>query len=114
MYARIVDGKVAELTEDLPALGSTECALIVEVHDWDVQEGWLFLGGQCVPPPDPTPAELNAALDAQIIALEAKQARPLREIDLGQGDVVDSEGKTPTMRLQALDEQIAALRAQRV
>ena len=31
MYARIIDGRVAEVTEEMPVLGVAECALVVEV-----------------------------------------------------------------------------------
>lgn len=59
-------------------------------------------------PPAPTAAELkakaNAAIQAQIDALERGQARAVREATIGAGGAID--------RLKSLDSQIAALRAQ--
>lgn len=58
----------------------------------------------CVAEADPPSVdELNAPILAQIVALEAKQSRPLREIALG-----DDAAKT---RLQAINNHIVALRA---
>lgn len=48
----------------------------------------------------------NATIDAQIAGLESRQARPLRELALGDDSAKD--------RIQTLDAQIAALRAQRL
>ena len=45
MYARIVDGRVAEFFDEMPTLGSTECALIVECPN-ETQAGWLFEAGE--------------------------------------------------------------------
>lgn len=70
MYARIIDGRVAELTENLPALGSGECALIVEVGP-EVRPGWLWTPQGCCAPPEPpelTFDEARAAKMAEIIA----------------------------------------------
>lgn len=52
-------------------------------------------------------AESNAIIQAQIAELEAQQARPLREIALGYTTYAVS-------KLQSLNNQIAALRAQLV
>lgn len=52
MYARIIDGLVAETTKDMPELGPTECAHIVEVGP-GVCVGWIWSPGGCVPPPEP-------------------------------------------------------------
>ena len=54
MYARIVGGQVAELTEDMPELAPGECALIVEAGT-EVQVGWLWTPQGCVPPQEPQP-----------------------------------------------------------
>ena len=60
------------------------------------------------PPPEPTQAELdaqhNAGIKAQIAELEAKQPRTVREYLLGDAAALS--------RLQDLEIQIAALRAQ--
>lgn len=94
MYAIIVAGRVAVLTEDMPPAGSMymECGTEVLV-------GWALSGGALVAP-DP-----NAAIDAQIMALEATVTqRRLRDAALtatGKGWLAD------------VDAQIAALRAQR-
>ncbi|MHC1701478.1 MAG: hypothetical protein AB9900_10925 [Humidesulfovibrio sp.] len=61
-YAQIIDGRVAALTDE-PAPYSP----LVEAGP-EVQVGWLFLGGQCAPPPEPTLAEAKAAKQAEIIA----------------------------------------------
>lgn len=71
---------------------------------------WEALGpipdGLSLVQPPPAAAQVNAELDAQILALEARQARPLREMALG--DV------TALVRLQELDAQIEALRSRRL
>lgn len=54
MYARIIDGHVAELTENTPGLGPTECAHIVEVG-LGVRVGWIWTPDGCVPAPEPDP-----------------------------------------------------------
>lgn len=46
-----------------------------------------------------------------ISSLEAKQPRLMREIALGLGHVVDSEGKTPYQRLQEIENQVVASRS---
>lgn len=61
-------------------------------------------------PPVPTAAEIKAATNAPILAqiatIEARQGRALREVALGQAGAV--------ARMQTLDTQIVALRAQLV
>ena len=102
MYARIVDGRVAEVLVEFPALMAGEVALIVECST-DALPGWLFLGGECVAPPAPDP---NADVDAQITALEASVTqRRLREAALTE------DGRA---WLADVDGRIAALRTQRV
>lgn len=49
MYARIIQGRVAELFDEMPTLGSTECALIMEC-DEVTQVGWPMAGGQIYGP----------------------------------------------------------------
>lgn len=52
---------------------------------------------------------VNAPVIAAIEALERKQARPMRDIALG---LTPPEGEpTPQERLQAIEDEIAALRA---
>ena len=61
----------------------------------------------CVADADlPSSAELNAPIIAQIIALEATQARPIREMMLGD--------QTATARLEAINDDILSLRAKLV
>lgn len=68
MYARIINGRVAELTEAPPVLHPGECALIVEVFDWDVRVGWLWTPEGFAPMPEPTLEQAKAAKLAEIIA----------------------------------------------
>jgi hypothetical protein len=56
-------------------------------------------------PPPPTKDQQRGAVDYQIERLEAKQARPIREATLGKPGA--------TARLQAIEDQIATLRAER-
>lgn len=63
----------------------------------EVREGWTWDGKSFAEPPGPTAEEIKA----QIVSLEAKQHRAIREATL-TGD------KT---RIQAIEDQIAALRA---
>ena len=60
---------------------------------------------------EPTPEEIKQAriaeIDTQIAALERKQGRPIREIELGV------EVEANKARLNSLNEQIEALRAER-
>ena len=107
MYARIICGQVAELTEDFPTPAPGECAHIEEC-DPEVQPGWTWTPEGITPPEPPEPSEPdpNAEIDAQITALEATVTqRRLREA------VLTSEGAA---WLADLEAQIAALRAQRV
>lgn len=101
MYARIIDGLVAEITKDMPELGPTECAHIVEVGP-GVRVGWIWTPGGCVPPPEPPAPDPNAAVNAAILALECTVTqRRLREAALTEA------GKA---WLADVDAQIAALR----
>lgn len=60
-------------------------------------------------PPLPTPEQLNTPILAQIVELEAKQARPLREYALATTEVDKAEA---LQRVRDLDDQIVALREQ--
>jgi hypothetical protein len=76
--------------------------------------GWAYDGTNFTPPPAPAKsseelaAEKQAATLAQIAALEAQQARPLREL------LLDPANAFAQNKLAALDAEIAALRAQLV
>lgn len=106
MYASIINGSVSEVTEALPAPG----VLFVECGA-DAAPGWRLVGG-VLAAPEPEPAEdPNAAIDAQIVALEAAQHRATRELLLGPDTAVLAEAKA---RLAETDAFIAALRARRV
>lgn len=61
MYARIVQGHVAEILEAKPTAAPGECARIVECGE-ETQVGWHFGGGECVGP----------TLDEQLQAITAK------------------------------------------
>lgn len=108
MYASIIEGKVAELTEDFPALAPGECAHI-EACGEEVGLGWTWTpGGFTAPPEPPEPSEPdpNAAIDAQIAALEAQQTlRRMRDA------LLTPEGAA---WLAALEAQIAGLRLLRL
>jgi hypothetical protein len=106
MYARIVCGKVAGVTADKPVLAVGECAQIVEC-DSTVRVGWTWTpAAGCVAPA----TDDNAALDAQIAALEATQT-PRRMRDPYSTDAATANaGRT---WLRGLETEIAALRAQR-
>jgi hypothetical protein len=104
MYARIVDGVVAQVVVDMPVLGAGECAHIARVAD-DVEVGWLWTADGCVAPPSAPEPDPNAGIDAQILALEATVTqRRMREAAL------TDEGKA---WLADVDARITALRAQR-
>lgn len=118
MYAKIINNLVAERTDDLPELAPGECALIVEVGP-EVQVGWLWTPQACVPPPVPV-VNPNAAIFAQIAALEALQtSRLVRESLLKkQTTITDAasplNGLTPAEAIAYIDAQIEELRAQLV
>lgn len=101
MFARIIGGIVSQVTEDFPTLAPGECAHIEECGP-EVQTGWAWTPEGFTPPPAPDP---NAAIDAQIAALEAQQT-PRRIRDT----LLTPEGAA---WLADLEAQIAALRAQR-
>lgn len=111
MYARIIEGRVAELSEVPFALGPSECALIVECPD-EVKVGWVFNGSVCAAPNPDT------AILAQIAELEAMQTpRLLREAMLGKECVVLKpgcciNGMSPAVAVAHLDENLDILRAQ--
>lgn len=90
---------MANVRDDLP--DNTEVGMILD-------ESGNFVW------PEPTTADINIAIDAQIRILESKQDRALREIACDEGDIEDSEGLTPKKRIKALDTEIKALRAQRI
>jgi|GEM_PF-1814202 len=106
MYARIVCGKVAELTADKPVLAAGECAQIVEC-DAAVRVGWTWTpAGGCAAPT----VDANATLDARIAALEAQQT-PRRMRDPFSTDAATANAGR--IWLRELETEIAALRAQR-
>lgn len=118
MYARIIDGTVAELLAAPPALGHCESAIILPCGP-DVQPGWrLEAGALAPPPPAPTP-DPNAEIDARILDLEALQTpRLLREaLRKKQVQIEDAAsplyGLTPEEAIAFIDTQVEALRAQR-
>jgi hypothetical protein len=81
-----------------PELTETQYA-VWDGSDWTVED-------KPIPPPAPVIDETelnNANIKAQIIALEMTQLRTMREITLGDTDLT---------RLQAIEDQIVALRAQ--
>ncbi len=101
MYARIIDGRVAEVLEDIQELSANECALIVEVND-EVRVGWLWTPKGCIAPPVPPAPDPNAAIDAEILAIEATVTqRRLREAlltDEGRAWLADVEGRIEALR----------------
>jgi hypothetical protein len=106
MYAIIINGSVAAVTESFPGPG----ALFMECGP-DAAPGWSVVGGVCVAPPVEPLANLNADIDARIMALEVGQHRATRELLLGADPGVLAEAK---VRLAETDALITALRAQRV
>jgi len=101
-YAIVNAGLVHEIYAQRPDMHPD---IITEVED-TVEVGMARQANGSFAFPVPSPEQINAAIDAQIIALESKQARPLREVALGMAGALE--------RISALDEQIAALRARRV
>jgi hypothetical protein len=98
MYAIIIEGRVAVLTEDMPPAGS----MYME-YGPGAQVGWVLSGGVLVAPPAPDP---NAAVDVRIAELEARVTqRRLRDAALTDA------GKE---WLADVDAHISELRAQRV
>lgn len=59
-------------------------------------------------------ARHNATIDAAIAGLETKQARPLREAELARAAGDPEALAAAQARIQAIEDQIAELRAQRV
>ena len=76
MYARIIQGRVAELFGEVPTLGQAECALIVEVGP-DVQAGWAWSPDGCTPQPDFTPDPVTVA--HSYLLADAQSVDELRE-----------------------------------
>lgn len=109
MYARIIAGKVAAVTGDMPVLGLGESALFAECGP-EVREGWLLEGGALAAPPEPCPPGPNAQIDAAILALETGQHRALRELTVLSGTQTAAVAKA---RLEDIEARIAALRALR-
>ena len=52
-----------------------------------------------------------AEIQQNILFLESKQPRCMREILLGKGDVPDAEGVTPNQRFNRINDDIEALRS---
>ncbi len=106
-YVLVKDGIVVNAVE--ADTGWVHPAGFVCVADTKAQIGWSYDGVSFTAPPvvteAPTKAEKQARVDGKIAALERKQARPIREATLGQSGA--------TARLQAIEDQIATLRAER-
>lgn len=94
------NSKTNELQSDKPG------ATIVCPETWQSLYGDWTQVDDGFRPPDPLPIseQLNAPILAQITALEQKQLRPLREFALGDA--------TALPRIQSIDSEISALRAQ--
>ena len=105
MYAIIVDGKVAEVSAELPPAGAMflECGA-------EVRPGWTVDGGVCAPPPPLPEPDPNAIIDARIEELEASQHRAVRELLVLTDSAAVAEARA---RLAYTESAIAALRAQR-
>ncbi len=105
MLARIIENRVAEVFAQTPELGAGECALVVEVAP-DVQPGWLWTPEGCTAPPAPSAPDPNAAIDAEILSIEATVTqRRLREA------LLTDEGKTWLADVEARIEMLRALRS---
>lgn len=105
MYATIINGAVAELHTEAPALEPGESAIILPCGP-EVQPGWRLEAGELAPPPPAPEPDPNAGIDTQILALEKEVTdRRLREALLTEA------GKA---WLAAVDSQIETLRTQRV
>jgi len=119
MYAQIVDGLVANISTNKEELLYGSLTQVEEVHDWDVQVGWLWTPAGCTAPPVPV-VNPNAVVQAKIDALEALQTpRLLRESLLKkQAKISDSlsplNGMTPAEAIAYIDAQVEILRAQLV
>jgi hypothetical protein len=60
-----------------------------------------------------TQAESNAiTLRNQLRELDQQRVRPLADVAIGNGDVKDLHGKTPTQRLKDIEAQAQILREQ--
>lgn len=107
MYAKVENGIVIEIADEAQDDLWISCGEAVIT-------GWSFNGFTFYPPvpePDPVPPPApNAAIDAQIVALEATQTdRRIRDA------AADDAGGSTNGRawLKALNDHIAALRSQR-
>lgn len=91
----LATGRVVDWTPPPPA-DTWDCR-----HAWD-EDSRLWV-------PEPTPAAIERArqarIKAEMLTVEAQQARPTREL------VLDPQNRTALARLQALDRQLDALRA---
>lgn len=87
MYARIIQGRVAELFDEMPTLGQAECALIVECAEGS-QIGWDFVGGEVVEP------SADDLLDAAITAISADFARRRLLLQSDALFILTSDGPT--------------------
>ena len=76
MYARIVNGKVFELSNVPFTLGDDECAHCVEVGE-EVSEGWLWTPGGCIAPTEPAPDPVASA--HSYLLADAQTVQELRE-----------------------------------
>lgn len=105
MYARIIEGRVAQLTEDEPALAPGECALIVEVHDWAVQPGWLWTPEGFSAPPELDPyATEPEYLDLSSISIgHAERLYAAAQAEAANADAQGNPGDGPaTVLLEML------------
>ncbi len=106
MYAIIINGSVAAVTQAPPAPGALfmECGV-------DAAPGWSVAGGVCVAPPAEPLVDPNVEIDARIAELEAGQHRATRELLLVADADVLAAAK---VRLAETEALITALRARRV
>lgn len=54
----------------------------------------------------------NAAIQVRLAEIDTKRSRPLSDIALGNGDLVDAHGKTPRQRLAQYEAEADALRSE--
>lgn len=96
---------------DYPNLPPQADLIALTDTQWDNRHSTPFTDGvTLIPKPAPSKADTaaaakataNAAIQAQIVALESTQGRAIREAAIGMAGAVD--------RLKALDASIAALR----
>lgn len=75
MYAKIVQGHVAELFDEMPALGPSECALIMECGE-ETKVGWIMTNGQIYGPSTDDGLELSIL---QIVASYDHKRKGLKD-----------------------------------